>query len=85
MIHIVPRLAGAKSGGVFQVVLGRRWIAVAWWNPVGWLGAAAVGHVCGRGQYDPGGVAQMLAPKAKTPTAASTDNGKQNTYFSFTG
>ncbi len=30
----------------------------------------------------PGGVAQMLAPKAGTPTAASTDNGKQNTYFS---
>ncbi len=29
-----------------------------------------------------GGVAQMLAPKARTPTAASTDNGKQNTYFS---
>ena len=24
----------------------------------------------------------MLAPKARTPTAASTDNGKQNTYFS---
>ncbi|PMD82297.1 phage tail protein [Escherichia coli] len=29
-----------------------------------------------------GGVAQMLAPKARTSTAASTDNGKQNTYFS---
>ena len=30
-----------------------------------------------------GGVAQMLAPKARTPTAAqTTDNGKQNTYFS---
>ncbi|MQR07821.1 tail assembly protein, partial [Escherichia coli] len=26
--------------------------------------------------------AQMLAPKARTPTATSTDNGKQNTYFS---
>ena len=24
----------------------------------------------------------MLAPKARTSTAASTDNGKQNTYFS---
>ncbi len=29
-----------------------------------------------------GGVAQMLAPKAKTPEYKSTDNGKQNTYFS---
>ncbi|SRC04806.1 tail:host specificity protein [Escherichia coli] len=33
-------------------------------------------------QRNGGGVAQMLAPKARTPTAASTDNGKQNTYFS---
>ncbi len=39
VIHIVPRLAGAKSGGVFQAVLGAALIAVAWWNPVGWLGA----------------------------------------------
>ncbi|EGM7808753.1 tail assembly protein, partial [Escherichia coli] len=29
-----------------------------------------------------GGVAQMLAPKASTATTTSTDNGKQNTYFS---
>ncbi len=42
VIHIVPRLAGAKSGGVFQAVLGAALIAVAWWSPVGWLGAAAV-------------------------------------------
>ncbi len=55
VIHIVPRLAGAKSGGVFQVVLGAALIAVAWWNPVGWLGGrGCIGHVCGRGQYDPG-------------------------------
>ncbi len=32
-----------------------------------------------------GGVAQMLAPKAKTPEYKSTDNGKQNTYFFVTG
>ncbi len=29
-----------------------------------------------------GGVAQMLAPKARTPRIQTTDNGKQNTYFS---
>ena len=29
-----------------------------------------------------GGVAQMLAPKAKTPDYRATDNGRQNTYFS---
>lgn len=83
VIHIVPRLAGAKSGGVFQVVLGAALIAVAWWNPVGWLGAAAVSGMYAAGaSMILGGVAQMLAPKARTSTAASTDNGKQNTYFS---
>ncbi|EEV5604761.1 tail assembly protein [Escherichia coli] len=83
VIHIVPRLAGAKSGGVFQAVLGAALIAVAWWNPVGWLGAAAVSGMYAAGaSMILGGVAQMLAPKARTPTAASTDNGKQNTYFS---
>ena len=68
---------------VFQVVLGAALIAVAWWNPVGWLGAAAVSGMYAAGaSMILGGVAQMLAPKARTPTAASTDNGKQNTYFS---
>ncbi len=65
VIHIVPRLAGAKSGGVFQAVLGAALIAVAWWNPVGWLGAAAVSGMYAAGaSMIPGGVAQMLAPKA---------------------
>ncbi len=83
VIHIVPRPAGAKSGGIFQAVLGAALIAVAWWNPVGWLGATAVSGMYAAGaSMILGGVAQMLAPKAGTPTAASTDNGKQNTYFS---
>lgn len=83
VIHIVPRLAGSKSGGVFQAVLGAALIAVAWWNPVGWLGAAAVSGMYAAGaSMILGGVAQMLAPKAKMPGAATTDNGKQNTYFS---
>ncbi len=73
VIHIVPRLAGAKSGGVFQVVLGAALIAVAWWNPVGWLGAAAVSGMYAAGaSMILGGVAQMLAPKARTPTDCYT-------------
>ncbi len=35
VIHIVPRLAGAKSGGVFQAVLGAAVMAVAIWMPGG--------------------------------------------------
>ncbi len=68
VIHIVPRLAGAKRGGVFQAVLGAALIAVAWWNPAGWLGAAALSGMYAAGaSMVLGGVAQMLAPKAKTP------------------
>ncbi len=83
VIHIVPRLAGAKRGGVFQAVLGAALIAVAWWNPAGWLGAAALSGMYAAGaSMVLGGVAQMLAPKARMPGVSATDNGKQNTYFS---
>ncbi len=83
VIHIVPRLAGAKSGGVFQVVLGAALIAVAWWNPVGWLGAAAVSGMYAAGaSMIPAEWRRCWHRKPRTPTAASTDNGKQNTYFS---
>ncbi|EJO0224190.1 tail assembly protein, partial [Escherichia coli] len=68
VIHIVPRLAGAKRGGVFQAVLGAALIAVAWWNPAGWLGAAALSGMYAAGaSMVLGGVAQMLAPKARMP------------------
>ena len=83
VIHIVPRLAGAKSGGVFQAVLGAAVMAVAIWMPgVGIMATALSGMYAAGASMILGGVAQMLAPKARTPTAASTDNGKQNTYFS---
>ncbi|EDI9930886.1 tail assembly protein, partial [Salmonella enterica] len=83
VIHIVPRLAGAKSGGVFQAVLGAALIAVAWWNPAGWLGAAAVSGMYMTGaSMILGGMAQMLAPKPKMSEMRQTDNGRQNTYFS---
>ncbi|MBE9933819.1 hypothetical protein HAX34_00495 [Escherichia coli] len=50
---------------------------------LGWLGAAAVSGMYAAGaSMILGGVAQMLAPKARTPRTQTTDNGKQNTYFS---
>lgn len=81
VIHIVPRLAGAKSGGVFQVVLGAAVMAAAIWMPGVGIMASDMLFSLGAGMTL-GGVAQMLAPKARTPTATSADNGKQNTYFS---
>ncbi|EPP2705954.1 tail assembly protein [Escherichia coli] len=79
--HIVPRLAGAKSGGIFQAVLGAALIATAIWMPGLSIVASNLMFSLGAGMVL-GGVAQMLAPKAKTPKVSATDNGKQNTYFS---
>ncbi|ENE99061.1 putative membrane protein [Escherichia coli P0304777.8] len=45
MIHIVPRVAGAKSGGVFQIVLGAAAIAGSFFTAGATLAAwgAAIG------------------------------------------
>ncbi|EEW0735485.1 tail assembly protein [Escherichia coli] len=81
VIHIVPRLAGAKSGGIFQAVLGAAVMAVAIWMPGVGIMASNLLFSLGA-SMTLGGVAQMLAPKARTPRTQTTDNGKQNTYFS---
>ncbi|HHR4013100.1 TPA: tail assembly protein [Salmonella enterica] len=85
IIHIVPRMAGAKTGGLFQVVLGAVAIGAAFItvgaSMAAW-GAFSTGlFTAGVGMMI-GGVAQMLTPKPKSPTMKQTDNGKQNTYFS---
>ncbi|EES4793632.1 tail assembly protein, partial [Escherichia coli] len=78
VIHLVPRAEGAKSGGVFQAVLGVALVAAAIWMPG--IGIAASNIMFSMGSAMAlGGVAQMLAPKAKTPEYKSTDNGRQNT------
>ncbi len=76
VIHIVPRVAGAKSGGVFQIVLGAAAIAgsfftagatlAAWGAAIGAGGMTGILFSLGASMIL-GGVAQMLAPKAKTP------------------
>ncbi|EPT9171004.1 tail assembly protein, partial [Escherichia coli] len=66
VIHLVPRAEGAKSGGVFQAVLGVALVAAAIWMPG--IGIAASNIMFSMGSAMAlGGVAQMLAPKAKTP------------------
>ncbi len=86
VIHIVPRVAGAKSGGVFQIVLGAAAIAgsfftagatlAAWGAAIGAGGMTGILFSLGASMVL-GGVAQMLAPKARTPRTQTTDNGKQ--------
>ncbi len=79
VIHLLPRTAGAKNGGVFQIVAGAVLAVVGY--ALSWTGVGAVIGNLGVAMML-GGVAQMLAPKPKTPRTQTTDNGKQNTYFS---
>ncbi len=76
VIHIVPRVAGAKSGGVFQIVLGScrhcRIILYCRSHPCSMGAAIGAGGMTGilfslGASMVLGGVAQMLAPKAGRP------------------
>ncbi len=55
VIHIVPRLAGAKSGGIFQAVLGGGADCGCMVEPLwaGWGAAVVSGMYAAGGQYDP--------------------------------
>ncbi len=92
VIHIVPRLAGAGKGGL-QIVLGAAAIVGSFLHGRGINGVMGFSPAAGGFSATTmlfslgasmilGGVAQMLAPKAKTPDYRATDNGRQNTYFS---
>ncbi|EEP9142080.1 tail assembly protein [Salmonella enterica] len=89
VIHIVPRMAGAKSGwlGVLAGValIGASFIpgvnAIAWSIGASTMSLGSVAFSLGVSMML-GGVAQMLAPQPKAPSMHSADNGKQNTYFS---
>ena len=90
VIHIVPRVAGAKSGGVFQIVLGAAAIAgsfftagatlAAWGAAIGAGGMTGILFSLGASMVL-GGVAQMLAPKARTPRTQTTDKGKTTSQY----
>ncbi len=79
VVHIVPRMAGAKNG-IWQVVAGAALIGASF---IPGLNAVAAAVLFSAGtSMALGGVAQMLTPVPKTPTVGQADNGKQNTYFS---
>ncbi|EBF1314467.1 tail assembly protein [Salmonella enterica] len=87
VIHIVPRMEGAKSGWT-GILAGAALIAASFipgLNVAVWAGAAATWSSLAFSlgvSMMLGGVAQMLAPQPKAPSMHSADNGKQNTYFS---
>lgn len=87
VIHIVPRMEGAKSGWT-GILAGAALIAASFipgLNVAVWAGAVATWSSLAFSlgvSMMLGGVAQMLAPQPKAPSMHSADNGKQNTYFS---
>ncbi|EFS3131426.1 tail assembly protein [Salmonella enterica] len=88
VIHIVPRMEGAKDSGLFQVIAGAALVVASFipgLNVAVWAGMAAtwssLALSIGAGLML-GGVAQMLAPKPHSPSMHHADNGKQNVYFS---
>ncbi|MMS79948.1 tail assembly protein [Salmonella enterica] len=92
VIHIVPRMEGAKNGGAFQIIAGAALIAASFipgLNVAVWSGMAALQGVTWASlafsigaSLMLGGVAQMLAPKPHSPSIHHADNGRQNVYFS---
>ena len=86
-VHFTPVIKGAKSGGVFQTILGVALIGVSFFiPPAGLLGGVITNAgVFGMGvALTLGGVSQMLT---KTPTMGEVDDKekKQSTSFSNLG
>lgn len=79
IIHIVPRVAGAKSGGIFSFIAGAALVVTGLIAGVGqWYGLALI---TGGAGMMVGGVAQMLTKLPKTEKTSDGDTNK-NTSFS---
>lgn len=82
-IRIAPVIIGSKSGGLFQAILGAVIIAIAYFNPGGFLTGPGVTAAYGLGaSMALGGVIQMLSPQARGLASSSGDNG---TSYYFNG
>lgn len=80
VIHIVPRIAGAKNAGALQFIAGAAILVVGWWNPAGWSFGGSM--MAAGAAMMMGGVAQMLTPMPKPQSMSRSEEEKGNTYFS---
>ncbi|HDL5866919.1 TPA: tail assembly protein [Mannheimia haemolytica] len=85
-IHFTPVIQGAKSGGIFQAVLGVALIGAAFFlGPVGWgvLGASSAMMMGAMGaSMLLGGVAQMLTKMPNAPNIGNEKEKENSTSFS---
>ena len=83
-IRIAPILQGSKRGGLFQTILGAAILAIAYFNPGGFLTGpmASAGMLTGAAMAL-GGIVQMLTPM---PTGLSAkDNPDNGASYNFNG
>lgn len=80
VIHVVPIVAGAKSGGFFQVILGAALVGIGFAFFGGLGTATGLALIAGGAGLMLGGVAQMLTKTPKTDTTSETT--KKSTSFS---
>ncbi|WP_243701391.1 hypothetical protein [Sodalis ligni] len=81
-IRIMPVVAGAKNGGLFQTILGAALVAVGAVLSFTPLAAASPFLYATGASMILGGVAQMLTKTPKTSSSSSADNGTGNNFFS---
>lgn len=88
-VRIAPIPAGAKRGGLFQVVLGAALIGLAVWNPMGWAALGAKGAIGTTTLFSMGvslslgGVVQMLSPQQRA--LSTRDRPENGASYNFNG
>ncbi|OPA92410.1 phage tail protein [Pseudomonas fluorescens] len=84
VIRIAPVLTGSKRAGGLQTIIGAVLIAVAYFNPFGYLtGPAASMMMMAGASMAMGGVMQMLSPPPKGLSAQDSPNNRPS--YSFNG
>lgn len=79
-IRIVPVVKGAKRGGLFGIILGVALVALAFWNPMGWVALGQAGAIGTTSLFSfgmslaLGGIAQMLSPQPRLEMADAPEN-----------
>ena len=76
VIHIVPVAAGAKNGGIFNVIAGIAMVVIGCYSGQYWLAGLGAGMIVG-------GVSQMLTKLPKTKD--TSDEARKSTSFSSLG
>ncbi|WP_409077947.1 tail assembly protein [Pseudomonas sp. N3-W] len=84
VIRIAPVLTGSKRAGGLQTIIGAVLIAVAYFNPFGFLTGPAATMLMGVGvSMAAGGVMQMLSPQPKGLGAQDSPDNRAS--YSFNG